>query len=374
MIFLVGSGLALFLCFLLMGKKGKSGADTILALWMLFTAMDLFFFYYDRSEVIFEFFLLVHGPFLLIYIRFLTGDLPRKRSLLMLHFIPAVAAYAYFLPLYILPSHNAEFFLAHQAENDTETYYIVTYILVLISGMCYLTRSIMLLWQYRQGIKDQFSYIEKMKLNWLKFLILGITVIWGIVLIPFDDMSLVQNNLDFLEDDIFDHLIGFLVVVFIFLIGYFGIRQTTIFVSSGSSEEPGSNSKRVRTRYARSNLTGEVADKLQEKLLREVKERKLFLKNDITLGELAVQLEANTTYLSQVINERCHSNFCDFINMYRVEEFKSRVSDIITKKESILSLAFECGFNSKSSFNAIFKRQTGCTPRDFVRQQENFHE
>ena len=67
MIFLIGAGLAFFLVILLIGKKDKSSADKILTLWIFITAVNFLTFYFDKSELFFEIFLIIHGPFLLIY-------------------------------------------------------------------------------------------------------------------------------------------------------------------------------------------------------------------------------------------------------------------------------------------------------------------
>ena len=98
--------------------------------------------------------------------------------------------------------------------------------------------------------------------------------------------------------------------------------------------------------------------------------QKPYLDPDLTLPGLADELDIPSHYLSQIINERIGSNFFDFINQHRVEEIKRRIADPSYAHYSLLGIAFESGFNSKSAFNRVFKKLTGRTPSEFKREQE----
>ena len=98
-----------------------------------------------------------------------------------------------------------------------------------------------------------------------------------------------------------------------------------------------------------------------------MEEKKLFLDENISLPQLAGMLNIHPNYLSQVINERFQKNFYNFINSYRVEEFKRLIALGKNKKQTFFALALDCGFNSKASFNSSFKKITGITPSEFVK-------
>ena len=94
---------------------------------------------------------------------------------------------------------------------------------------------------------------------------------------------------------------------------------------------------------------------------------KPYLNGKLTLKEVADSLDISENHLSQVINGQLHVNFFDFINEYRVELVKAKMNDPDYNHYTLLGVAMDCGFNSKSSFNAIFKKMTGLTPTEYLR-------
>jgi YesN/AraC family two-component response regulator len=86
------------------------------------------------------------------------------------------------------------------------------------------------------------------------------------------------------------------------------------------------------------------------------------------LAELAEALNVNRNNLSQVINTYEQKNFYDYINQKRVEEFKRVASLPENQKYTLLGLANDCGFNSKTSFNRNFKNATGLSPTEYLKK------
>ena len=95
---------------------------------------------------------------------------------------------------------------------------------------------------------------------------------------------------------------------------------------------------------------------------------KPYLNSEISLSKLGENFGVHSNYLSQVINDRENKNFYDYINYYRIDEFKRMVTDPKKRKLTIMALAFECGFNSKSAFNNCFKKFTNQTPSEFMKR------
>nr|WP_262919778.1 helix-turn-helix domain-containing protein [Niabella hibiscisoli] len=93
----------------------------------------------------------------------------------------------------------------------------------------------------------------------------------------------------------------------------------------------------------------------------------LFTDPELTLGTLSEQLAIHPNTLSQVINSKEGKNFYDYINALRIATFIKALSKPENKKYTLLSLAFECGFNSKASFNRNFKKHTGLSPTEYLK-------
>jgi AraC-like DNA-binding protein len=96
-----------------------------------------------------------------------------------------------------------------------------------------------------------------------------------------------------------------------------------------------------------------------------MQEKKSYLDPELTLSQLAKDLDIGRSQLSQLINDGIGDNFYDFINKYRVEQVKQLMTDPRVKHFSMLGIALEAGFKSKSTFNLIFKRFTGLTPTEY---------
>ncbi len=116
------------------------------------------------------------------------------------------------------------------------------------------------------------------------------------------------------------------------------------------------------TKYKSSNLS--LADKknILEKLNSTVGENKYYLIPGLTIKKLSNKLDIQSKYLSQVINENFDRNFCDYINSYRIQDAIDQLKNTKQQDKTILEICYAVGFNSKSAFNDVFKKQTGQTP------------
>ena len=119
-------------------------------------------------------------------------------------------------------------------------------------------------------------------------------------------------------------------------------------------------------KYIKSGLQKNAVDIYYSSLIELMHSEKLFLDSKLSIKTVAEKLEISVNHLSQVINQHSGKNFFKFINEYRVEEAKKLLLDQSNKKYTILAIAYDCGFNSKSSFNTIFKQYTGKTPSGFI--------
>lgn len=105
----------------------------------------------------------------------------------------------------------------------------------------------------------------------------------------------------------------------------------------------------------------------QDQLLHHMIDKTPFLDPDLSLRSLANQLNILPNKLSWLLNNCIGKNFNEFINHYRIEAFKSLANDPVNANITIIGLAYDCGFNSKTVFNTYFKKETGLTPKEFLK-------
>jgi AraC-like DNA-binding protein len=379
MIYYIGLGINFFLLLILVAKKGKNLADNILAIWLFVIAVHTIFYVINLQPVSIDnihwilsagsAFPLLHGPFLYLYTAASTNLLPSNKKKWWLHFLPALVTIIYLMPLYLLSAEEKMEIYRNEGKGY-ETANTILLTSIHLSGLVYVIWSFILLRKHKQNIGEQFSYEEKINLNWLRYLIYGLLVIWLIIIV------LKKNSIIFGAG-----------VVFITLLGFLGIRQVGIFgkkqvslpdnidnktptlakkeIAEPALEQATANSLQKK-KYANSGLTPDMAEELHNRLKQIMTEEKSYIEPELSLVTLAARLNVHSNYLSQVINERENKNFFDYINTLRVEEFKKRISLPANSQFTIMSIAYECGFNSKSSFNKNFKKVTGQSPSEYM--------
>lgn len=127
---------------------------------------------------------------------------------------------------------------------------------------------------------------------------------------------------------------------------------------------------RVSAKSTKKALIDEVsAAAYKDKLIRHVENNEVFLDPGLTLRSLAEQIDLHPNKLSWLINEMHEQNFNQFINNYRIEHFKKIAVDPENAQFSILGLAYDSGFNSKTVFNTYFKKSTGQSPKAWIQAQ-----
>jgi len=116
-------------------------------------------------------------------------------------------------------------------------------------------------------------------------------------------------------------------------------------------------------------LDASTATEYSNRLIDHISTNKPYLNPDLSLRELANQIDIHPNHLSWILNQSIGKNYNEFINQYRIDAFKSMARARENENLTIEGLAYESGFNSKTVFNTYFKRETGLTPREFLKQQ-----
>lgn len=209
--------------------------------------------------------------------------------------------------------------------------------------------------RYRQAIKQVYSAVEQVNLTWLLLLFSGFALMW---LCDLAGSLLARLQMDTPNLRFWLTLASLTInLLFATSLVYKGLKQPEIL--AGVEDAP---------KYSASKLTPAQIEQDVARITNYMETRQPYLDPGLTLHELAGQLSISYKNLSQEINEGFHQNFFDFINHYRIEEAKRRFQSARYRRQTILEILYAVGFNSKSVFNAAFKKQTGQTPTDFRRR------
>jgi len=285
-------------------------------------------------------FIFLLGPLLFFYLRSIViaeATITRKD---LIHFVFFVAYLMLIVPYYVYgPEGRYSYYLQRVIGSP--------WIFLVLQFGYYLIQTQRLLKTHKKNIEEGFSNVEGMDVSWLNLIIwIFISILFFITIATPWLIHGIDLSSYYKTGAIFFSLI-------LFFIAYKGIQQRVPLESIVSSE----NDQNISDR--------ETIQGLKEKLLSHMEASKPFLNPELTLTELAKQVTISRNQLSQVINTGVGDNFYNFINKFRVKEVKELIKKDSGKQYTILSLANDAGFNSKSSFNNIFKKMTGLTPSQY---------
>lgn len=290
------------------------------------------------------------------------------------HTVPFLVQTMYHLGVFAMGSDFVRFWEANvQAPYHIDS--IEFWIGVLID-LIYLYLSLRLYRQYREWIKNQFSETDTISFRWFRnFLIaLTVTTVFGFLMTGLS----ISLKLSFWQDW-WDELAKVVLIYYVSINGFsqlqpgrrlaFHTPESAPVLTTATLSIP---LETVASRQPLQNpatLPPAISDELlmlRDKLLGYMTTEKPYLEPDLSLTDLARMVHTNAVVLSQVINVGTGKNFNDFINEYRVEEFKLQVRNPANAHLSLLGLALDCGFNSKATFNRAFRKFTGQSPKEFA--------
>jgi len=338
------------------------------------------------------------GPLLYFYVVATYEKSFRADQFFFKHFIPALLVALSFLihrffflgETFIKGDHGESIEIDFRVE-------ILIGFLGIASLWYYIIKAHRQLQKYRQLVKEEYASISKHDLHWLSLWIkalLVLLVLDVIVGVAASQFPIVQQYL---------YLNVLVYVVFVWYIGYQGVFQSSVFLAPhllDRLESPSNTSiieatikkddatfvKSARPRggsiYSEGSLNKSkiplspilqdegklktIVNNLQDAL----EKQELYKDDNLSLRHLAKAVNITDKQLSEVLNAYLKTNFYEYINSYRVEAFKQLIESGKGKAFTILALALDCGFSSKSSFNRIFKQQTGMTPSAFRKEFE----
>jgi len=353
--------LLLFSFFLLNIKKGKRLSNLILSVFFfskVFGIINYLIMHFQIRNPHIYFILLpfifLYGPSLYFYVRSLAyRDFSFKRGHAV-HLIPFLMVSIYFIVVYHLQSTATKIRILTGLLDGLPIQAIFIIGLYHILIFCYLAASFFILSNYKKQLKTIFSSMAKINLSWLNYILFGFSLIWII-----EVSSFILGRLS-VPHSFLDAPVLILIFIFANIIVYKGLKQPEIF-----------NGIEEKQKYMHSRLTQSDKDRYLKRLQSYMLGEKPYLNPLLTINKLGRAISISPRDLSQIINEELGQNFYDFVNRFRVEEAKRYLNDPSNRTKNILDILLDVGFNTKSVFNRVFKKQTGLTPSEFKKSNKD---
>ena len=359
----IGISQSFFAGLLIATRRPFTTANRIMTAWVFLFCIEMIFALVNHTVLeiyAFPFISFTYGPLLYLYVRHMANPSLKYQPWHTLHFVPFFVFFAVSVIF-----RNISFF------DDLSGFFTIdrfTPLRIIYSACFFLSVTIYSILSFIQirrhqvHLRDIVSFTsEKITLNWLK--ILSITFYVGYIVI------FILGGIDIIAGLVpFDpYILTFIFIAFFsFAYSFYAIRQPEMLdYPVAQREEDDFAAQAGAEKYAKSGLRKEQAEAYLTKLLSYMDDEKPYLDGDLTIHHLAQKTGIPRHYITEVLNEKYGRNFFTFVNEYRVREVISRINDPKYQHYTILAIAFDAGFNSKSTFNTIFKAYTGNTPSEY---------
>ena len=227
--------------------------------------------------------------------------------------------------------------------------------------------------QYRHRVKENYSFIDSVHLNWLH------TFTWFLIFANLITLcSFLLYNFGVFKDDAIPFLLAYgAFTLSLFYFCYNGMKQYhlaefqayTPIDQNGEEQVSTSSPQSEKRKYQYSSLKDEEMHSIFQRINDLFSNEKIYSNPELKIYDLARQLDVTTHNVSQTINSKAEKTFYDFVNEYRVAHLKELLTNPDMQHYTILGLGMESGFNSKTSLNRIFKQHTGMSPGMFRKTQ-----
>lgn len=305
---------------------------------------------------------LLLGPLLYFHVHAATrGTMPRWA---ILHFIPFAGYVVSLVPFYLLSGEEKIALVEEVISTGLSPQLLVALIIRAAHMFCYTVISLVLLRRFQRDLREAYSNVEERDLHrsaWLLYGYIGVTLgLFTIIVIGmFMHVDLILAN------GIFALLLGLCV----YALAYVSWPPPATRLPDGQGNEapkPALAPTPVkRSGRAVHHLSEDQFKVLSSRMILALELEKAYLDGDLTIAQLSERMAVPTYQVSEAINRHYRCNFFDTVNRLRVEEAKRRLTDPEHSAYSIVAIAMDSGFNTKSSFNTAFKRYTGTTPSQF---------
>lgn len=354
---------AIIFSILILKKRHKRASNFFLSLLILFYSINainivvvnvlkdhnlMHVFRYIQMEMLYGI-----GPALYLYTKSITKSNFKFYKTDWIHFLPLLIEFIFYRTSWYREGANGLYL--NTTPNITYVYLSQQWIGV-ASIIIYSIISLRKLYFYQIRLKQYYSNVKHKSLQWFKIPIIifgSYYIVWNIIT-EIDRFAFNRNLREYYFLPAF-----VLIAILTSWVGFKGyIREELEYIPVEDEEEADLKINKKDTKF--------IND-----IKALMKQEKPYLNSDLNLPKLADLLEMNPKLVSQKINQNFNKNFYDFINSYRVAAFKDSLKEEKSKQLSLLGIAYECGFNSKSTFNLVFKKQTQLTPSQYYKSLKN---
>lgn len=299
---------------------------------------------------------LLFGPIVYFYFRAQVNRSFKLGKKHLWHFVPYLLYFLHEISAFVQGPEAVQ--LRQESDYNLVLSYVFRFTLW-ASYIYYLSKCLLIYKKYRAWSIHQFSNTELINFKWFRDFIYAM-IFWLL-------FREVMNVLDAFLDLPFyqDWWWNLALVAVTFYIGLAGIAQPQPAKIQFEMDVPDMPDP-VNDLHPTAEK-GSDPDKsgIAQRLISLMEKDRLFLQPDLNLYDLAQHLQTGSTQVSATINQVFKQNFNDYVNSLRVEEF-IRLCEMNSEKYTLLSLAYDSGFNSKATFNRAFKKIKGCSPKEFL--------
>jgi len=300
---------------------------------------------------------LASGPLIYYYIKASVEESFSFTKKDTLHFLPVILFVLFYAFVYVYDLNQPGF---ADTQNGVLFSWAMEHLSVMFSVLftlqllIYLVLSFKLYYLFRNRLVQEYSNTYKYELRWLRNFLFAYTFLF-----VYDVIQMITEGYIFdlhWTEEWWYQFCSALVVIYVGVMGYFTPLENVKKIKLSKSIDPLENDSVVEEFKFQDDLNH---------VCKLIKSEKLYLDPNLSLSQLSRKVKLSSSQLSFIINKGKGINFNDFINQYRVEYVKTQLIDPDKKHLTILAIAYDSGFNSKATFNRVFKRISGDSPSSF---------
>jgi AraC-like DNA-binding protein len=362
----IGIAQSIFAFLIIFFKSPITISDNILRGWLMLISFFFAFIIFRRSFPEVEDsswvgnlnILLSFPPFLYLYTKYSIKVQSNFRVYEYLHFIPMVIS---FVILFIAADWPfKDFALGYNLLNSKLWLRNFFGVYLIVSLWIYLYRSIVLIINYRNQIVNLYSYnSEKNNYNWLQIVIVSFAVIFNATVIIGGLKELGVTNFNI------PHINKIGIVLFVYAVSFWGFRQNQLLLTNINEPDEDTDKSDKKSSYKKTGLKMGDVEAYVDKLKSTMEKTEIWKNPELSVADLSRETKIQKHYITQLLNENLNKNFYTFVNEFRTKGAQEMLRSKEFKNWSIVAIAYECGFNSKSAFNNFFKKFTGMTPSEY---------